>query len=88
MLFRAVSASDTRSSQLIVDAVLSRIETEKAAESLRKDTFLEENLPIVTFGVVSILGSKLISLSSLSSGEDKATASEDIYRDRRSRDTL
>jgi len=39
----------------------SGIEAEKAAESLRKGTFLEESLPVVILGAVGILGSELMS---------------------------
>jgi len=41
----------------------SEIEAEEVIESLREGTFLEESLPIVTLGAVSILEFELISFS-------------------------
>jgi len=55
------------------------IETGKATESLRESTFLEESLPVVTLGIVGILGSELMFFPSLSSEEDKTKASEEVF---------
>jgi len=60
-------------------SVSSRIDTEKVAESLRESTFLEGSLLIVTLGVVDVLGSKLMFSSSISSENDKATASGETF---------
>jgi len=68
------SSAATWSSQLIVDAFSSG----KAAGSLRGDSFLEESLPVITFGVVGVLGSEPILSSSLfpKDNEDKASREE------------
>ena len=60
-------------------SVPSRIDIEKAAESLRESTFLEESLLIVTLGVVDVLESKLMFSSSISPGKEKSTASGETF---------
>ena len=60
----------------------------KVAESLRKDTFLKENLSVVTFRTVGVLGSKFISFSSLFPKEDKATASGKTFLETEEAETL
>jgi len=49
---------DIWSSQLILDTVTSRIEAEKAVESLREGTFLKNSLSVAIFGTVGILESE------------------------------
>jgi len=83
-----LSSANTWSLQLIVDAVTSRIEAGKAAGSLREGTFMQESLPVVTLGAVGILGSKLMSFSSLSSEEDKYTASGETFLKAEEAETL
>jgi len=50
--------ADTWSSQLILDAIPSRIEAGKEAESLREDTFLKKILFVAIFRAVDILESE------------------------------
>ena len=68
--------ADTWLFQLIVDAFSSRIEVEKAAESLRKSTFLEKR------------GSELILFFLLFPKENKATASEKTFLGTEEAETL
>jgi len=72
-------SNDTWTFQLIIDAFPLKIETGKATGSLRESTFLEESLPVVTLGVVDILGSEPIFFPSLSPEEDKTKASEEVF---------
>jgi len=65
------SSAATWLSQLIVDAFPS----EKAAGRLRGGSFLEESLPVITLGVVGILGSEPTLSSSLSPEKDEDKAS-------------
>ena len=80
-----LSLVDTWLLQLIIDAVSLKIEVEKAAKSLRESTFLEESLPVIFLGVISIFGSKLMFSSLLSLKEDKATVLKETFL--RSKDT-
>jgi len=73
---------------LIVNAVSSRTEVGKAVGSLRKGTFLEKSLPVVTLGAVGILGSRPIFSSSLSPEEDTVIASEEIFLEAEKAETL
>jgi len=67
--------ADIQLPQCRVDAVSSRTEAGKVTGSLRKNTFLEKSLSVVTLVIVGILDSKPMPSSSLSLEEDKATAS-------------
>jgi len=58
----------------MINAFPSGIEAGKVTGSLRKGTFLEKSLPVVTLGAVGVLGSELMSFSSLSPGENQAKA--------------
>jgi len=69
-------------------SVSSRIDTEKAAGSLRESTFLEESLLIIILGVVDILGSKLIFFSLVSLEKDKAIALGVTFLDIKEVETL
>jgi len=69
---------DTWSSQLILDAVSSRIEVEKAAGSLREGTFLKKSLPVAIFGTVDILKSESCPPPYFILKE-RATASEETF---------
>jgi len=70
--------ADTWSSKFIVDTFPLEIKVEKLAESLRKDTFLEKSLPVVTFEAVDllVLESEPMFSSSLSPEENKAKVEE------------
>jgi len=69
------SSADTWSSQLIVDAFPSGIRARKVVGSFREGNLLEESLPVVTLGIVSVLGSEPTLSSSLSPEEDENKAS-------------
>ena len=83
-----LSSTDIWSFQLIVDAVFSRTEVGKAARSLRKDTFLEKSLPVVTLGVVGVLESEPMFSFSLSLEEDTAIALGEIFLEAEKTETL
>ena len=78
------SSVATWSSQLIVDAFPS----EKAAGSLRGDSFLKESLPVVTLGAVGVLGSEPTLSSSLSPEEDEDEASGEGFLEVEEAETL
>jgi len=61
------SAAAAWSSQLIVDAIPSG----KAAGSFKGGSLLEESLPVVILGIVSVLGSESTLSSSLSPEKDE-----------------
>ena len=73
------SSADTWSSQLIVDAFPSGIRVGKAARSFREGSLLKESLPVVTLGVVGVLGSEPMLSSSLSPEEDEDKASGEEF---------
>jgi len=63
------------SSQVIVDAIPSG----KAAGSFKGDSFLEESLPVITLGAVSIIGSEFTLSFLLSPEENKDKASREEF---------
>jgi len=83
-----VPALLSRSSQLIVDAFPSGIRAGKAARSFRKGNLLEESLPVVTFGVVSVLESEPTLFSSLSPEENEDKASGEGFLEAEEAETL
>jgi len=71
-------------SQLIVDAFPS----EKAAGNLRGGSLLEESLPVITLGAVSILGSEPTLSSSLFPEEDEDKVSGEGFLEAEEAETL
>ena len=82
------SLADTWSSQLMVDAFLSGIRVGKAARSFREGNLLKESLPVVTLGVVGILGLEPTLSSSLSPEEDEDKASGEGFLETDEAETL
>ena len=78
------SSAATWSSQLVVDA----FPFGKAAGSLKGGSFLKESLPVITLGVVGILGSELTLFSSLSPEKDKDKASGEGFLEAEEAETL
>jgi len=78
------SSAATWSSQLIVDAFPS----EKAAESLRGSSFLEESLPVITLGTVGVLESEPKLFSSLSPEEEEDRTSGEGFLETEETETL
>jgi len=82
------SSADTWSSQLIVDAFPLGIRAGKAAGSFREGNILKESLPIVTLGVVGVLGSEPTLSSSLSPEENEDKASGEGFLEAEEAETL
>ena len=78
------SSAATWLSQLIVDAFPSG----KAAGSLRGGSFLKKSLPVVTLGIVGILGSESTLFFSLSPEKDEDKASGEGFLEAEEAETL
>jgi len=72
----------------MVDAFLSGIRVGKAARSFREGNLLEESLPVVTLGVIGILGLEPTLSSSLSPEEDEDKASGEGFLETDEAETL
>ena len=67
---------------------IQKLRQEKQQKNLRKDTFLEESLSVVTLGTVGIPRSEPMFSSSLSPEEDKAKASGEAFLEAEEAETL
>ena len=82
------SSAITWSFKLNINAFPSGIETGRTAGSFRKDTFLEESLPVVALGVVGVLESSPMLSSSLSPEEDEEKTSGEGFLEAEEAETL
>ena len=72
----------------MIDTFSLEIEIVKVAGSLRKGTFLEKSLSIVTLGAVDILGLEFIFFFLLSPEEDKAKTLGEAFLEIEEAETL